>query len=224
MKKSLSLISAAICSLSVLCSCGILTQSGTSSQTNQSSQTTSSQTTQGKQTKSGSIMDVLSGVGDIISKTLGITTTDIVGVWTYQEPAVLFESDDMLTKAGGQVAAQKVAQTLDGYYQKVGITPGKMKMSFDKNGNFTQSIGGKTLSGTYTLENGNINLVYSGGVQQIIGTTQFEGNNLVVVVDVTKLLNAVKSLSGYTNNAAISTIAALAANFNGMKAGFRFSK
>lgn len=220
MKKSIKFFASAISFASILSSCGAIAQTGNSTQATQATQTT--ETTQ--TSKTGSILDVLSGVGDIVSRTLGITTTDIVGNWTYQEPAVLFESDDMLSKAGGQVAAQKVAQTLDGYYRKVGITPGKMTMTFDKDGNFTQSFGGKTISGTYALEDGNINLTYSGGIHQIIGTTQFDGNNLVVVADVTKLLNAVKTVSGYTNNAALTSIAALAANFNGMKAGFRFSK
>ncbi|MCF0178437.1 MAG: DUF4923 family protein [Bacteroidales bacterium] len=236
MKKSYSLYAAAICSIAILSSCGAVAQSGAATSTTQTttptttSTTTAGQTTQTVQTtksgqsQTGSIMDVLSGVGNILTKTLGITTTDIVGTWSYQSPAVLFESDDVLTKAGGQAVAQKMEKTLDTYYQKVGIAPGKMTMTFDKDGNFTQSISGKTMSGTYTLENGNVSLKYSGGMDQIIGTTQFDGNDLVVVVDVSKILSAIKTISGYTNNATIQSLATIANGVSGMKTGFRFTK
>lgn len=187
-------------------------------------------TTTGSSTGTGNLGTILGGlgglqgIGDIISGTLGITTTEIAGTWTYTEPAVLFESDNLLTKAGGQLAAQTIAKKLDTYYQKVGIKPGKMTMTFDNNGNFTQTIGSKTQSGTYTVNNGQVSLTYQGGTKQLVGTTQFSGNNLVIVMDVTKLLDYVKTAAASINNSQLSQISSLANSVSGMKAGLKFTK
>lgn len=214
MKKTLITTFVLACSLT-LNSCGTL---GTMSQTS-----STQQTTQSSNDLSG-ILGNISGIGDILSGVLGITTKNIVGTWVYQQPAVVFESDNLLTKAGGQLAAQNIATKLDAYYQKVGIVPGKVTMTFDESGNFTQTISGKTLSGTYTLTDGTVNLTYQAGVQQIVGTTQFDGNNLLIVVDMTKLLNFAKTISANTNNSTLSGIAALANGVSGMKAGLKFTK
>ena len=188
--------------------------------------TSATQTTQTTQSTGGlgSVLGNISGIGDIISGVLGITTKDITGTWVYQEPAVLFESDNLLTKAGGKLAANTIASKLDTYFQKVGIAKGKMTMTFDGSGNFTQSIGTKTQSGTYTVENGNVSLVYQGGIKQFVGTTQFDGNNLVVVVDVTKLLDFAKTIASASNNSTLNSISSIASSVSGMKAGLKFTK
>ncbi|MCF0187065.1 MAG: DUF4923 family protein [Bacteroidaceae bacterium] len=166
----------------------------------------------------------LSGIGDILSSVLGVTTNNIVGTWTYEQPAVLFESDNFLTKAGGQVVAQRISSQIDGYFQKVGITKGKMLMTFDNKGNFTQTVSGKTQSGTYTLNDGSVQLTYQGGVKQFVGTTQFSGNNLVIVVDASKLLNMAQTVSSSSNNSQLSAISSIIKGFSGMKLGLKFVK
>ncbi|MCF0178929.1 MAG: DUF4923 family protein [Bacteroidales bacterium] len=213
MKKKFLLACVASCSL-MLSSCGTtgFTQGGANTQS------------------SGDLSSIignlggLSGIGDILSGVLGVTTNNIVGTWTYEQPAVLFESDNFLTKAGGQVVAQRISNQIDGYFQKVGITKGKMQMTFDNNGNFTQTVSGKTQSGTYTLSDGSVQLTYQGGVKQFVGTTQFSGNNLVIVVDASKLLNMAQTVSSSSNNSQLSAISSIISGFSGMKLGLKLVK
>ncbi|MCF0195527.1 MAG: DUF4923 family protein [Bacteroidaceae bacterium] len=233
MKKSIIAICAAACTIAFT-SCGsnsgvlgsiasAALQGQTGTTTTQTTQTTTQQSTGGL----GSILGGLtggSGIGSVISSMLGITTTQITGTWVYQQPAVLFESDNLLTKAGGQLAAQAIEKKLDTYFQKVGISQGKLTMTFDNNGNFTQNVAGKTQTGTYTVDNGNVCLTYASGTQQFIGTTQFDGNNLVIVVDMTKLLNFAKNIASSSNNSTLNTISSVASGVNGMKAGLKFTK
>ena len=215
MKKCIFMVSVTISSL-MFSSCGTIGQSGTSGIG------TSSQT--------GGLSGVLGnlgglqGIGEVLSGVLGVTTQDIVGTWTYQEPAVLFESDNMLAKAGGQLAAKTVESKLKTDYEKVGIKSGLMTMTFDRSGNFSQTVSGKTQSGTYTVNNGAVNLTYSGGTQQIVGTTQFDGNNLVIVMDVTKLLNFAKTAAASSNNQTLNGISSIANSFSGMKGSLKFKK
>ena len=174
--------------------------------------------------QSGGLSSLLTGIGGVLSNSLGVNTTSSVGTWVYQQPAVLFESDNLLAKAGGQIAAQSLADKMDTYCQKAGIKPGKLTMTFDNAGKFTQTIGTKTQSGTYTVSNGTVNLTYSGGTGQIVGTTQFDGSNLVIVVDMTKLLSFAQNLTANSSNSTLSALSSVTKSFNGMKAGLKFSK
>ncbi|MCF0186447.1 MAG: DUF4923 family protein, partial [Bacteroidaceae bacterium] len=60
--------------------------------------------------------------------------------------------------------------------------------------------------------------------QQIVGTTQFDGNNLVIVMDVTKLLNFAKTAAASSNNQTLNGISSIANSFSGMKVGLKFKK
>ncbi|MCF0205253.1 MAG: DUF4923 family protein [Muribaculaceae bacterium] len=166
----------------------------------------------------------LSGIGDILSSVLGANSTDIVGTWTYDGPAVMFESQNVLTQIGGQVAANTISNKLDGYLQKVGITKGAMTMTFDRNGNFVQTLGSRSQGGTYVVNNGNVELTYKSGTKQFVGTTQLSGNNLVVVMDATKLLNFAKNIAQSSGNSTLNSISSIASGVTGMEVGFKFVK
>ncbi|MCF0202678.1 MAG: DUF4923 family protein, partial [Bacteroidaceae bacterium] len=173
-------------------------------------------------TTSGS--STLGGITDIISSALGVTTTSIVGTWEYQEPAVLFTSDNLLAKAGGSVMSSSIEKKLDTYFQKVGVKKGMLTMTFDEQGNFTQSVKGKTIKGTYTVENGNVTLKYLNTAKQFIGTTQLSGNDLVIVVDATKILSFAQTVASSSSNSTLSSISSLTKNIKGMKAGLKLKK
>ena len=45
-----------------------------------------------------------------------------MGTWSYQAPECQFESDQLLAKAGGEVAAKEVEEKLQTIYDKIGLT------------------------------------------------------------------------------------------------------
>ena len=99
-----------------------------------------------------------------------------------------------------------------------------MKMTFDKNGNFTQSMNGKTLSGTYTVKDSKIVLSYAGGIKQLIGTTQLDGNDLLIVMDASKLLKYANVIGSLTGNTALKSLGNLLGSYNGMEVGMKLNK
>lgn len=149
---------------------------------------------------------------------------DLVGTWTYTEPAVVFSSDNALKNIGGKVASQAIEKQLQGQFEKFGIKKGAMQMTFDKDGNFTQTVGGKTLSGTYTVSGQNVTLKYAGQVQQIVGTTQIDGSDLLIVMDASKLLKYAKVVGSLTGNSLLSTAGNLLSSMNGMEVGLKLNK
>lgn len=175
----------------------------------------------GRENKGGSI---LSGLSTIFDATKGATKDRIVGSWTYTEPAVVFSSNNVLSSIGGKVAAQAIEKKLLTQLEKAGIKKGMMTMTFDKDGKFTQVIGKRTTAGTYTISDHNVVLNYGGKVKQIVGTTQLDGNDLLIVMDASKLLKYANVLGALTGNSALTSIGSAVSSLDGMEIGLKLNK
>lgn len=170
-----------------------------------------------------STSDVISSLTSIFSSNKQATADNIVGTWTYDSPAIVFESDDLLSKTGAALAANKIESKLQTTLSKYGITKDKFIITFNNDGTFTETINGKSYSGKWTVTNNKLVLTYSYKKMEI--TTQKEGNKLMFVADATKLLTLVQSLGAKTaTNSSLSTITALAKNIKGMKVGLTLVK
>lgn len=175
----------------------------------------------GRENKGGSILSDLSTIFDA---TKGATKDRIVGSWTYTEPAVVFSSNNVLSGIGGKVAAQAIEKELQTQLEKAGIKKGMMTMTFDKNGKFTQVIDKRATAGTYTISDHNVVLNYGGKVKQIVGTTQLDGNDLLIVMDASKLLKYANVLGALTGNSALKSIGSAVSSLDGMEIGLKLNK
>lgn len=175
----------------------------------------------GRENKGGSI---LSGLSTIFDATKGATKDRIVGSWTYTEPAVVFSSNNVLSGIGGKVAAQAIEKELQTQLEKAGIKKGMMTMTFDKDGKFRQVIGKRATAGTYTISDHNVVLNYGGKVKQIVGTTQLDGNDLLIVMDASKLLKYANVLGALTGNSALKSIGSAVSSLDGMEIGLKLNK
>ena len=174
--------------------------------------------------KSASTSDLVSGLTSVFSSKKVATVEDLVGSWTYTEPAVVFTSGNLLKSAGGKMASATIEKNLQTQLSKVGITKGKLKMNFTKDRKFTQTVAGKTLKGTFTVNGKSVVLKYAGQVKQVIGTTQVDGNNLLIVMDVSKLLGYMKTLGALSGNQSLKTAMSLLGSMDGMLCGLRLNK
>ena len=59
-----------------------------------------------------------------VNAVTGKSTADMTGTWSYTGSAIEFESDNLLQKAGGAVAATAAEKKLDEQLAKVGIKAG----------------------------------------------------------------------------------------------------
>jgi len=168
--------------------------------------------------------DLTSSITSIFSNKLTATKDKIIGTWVYEEPAVVMSSKNTLKSLGGKVVSSTIENKLNEKMQSYGIKKGCITMTFDKEGNFTQTFNGKTLKGTYTIEDKNINLKYSGKVSQIVGTTQLDGNNLLIVMDASKMLKYVNTLGSFTQNSTMKTAASLIGSMDGLECGLKLVK
>lgn len=165
-------------------------------------------------------------VSNLISSVTGsITTTqaNLIGAWTYSEPAVQFESENLLTQAGGSAIATKVESKLATYYKIVGIKAGTMKFTFAEDGNVTYAVGKLSREATYTFDEKEKTVTITPTIgPSVTAHVTISGSNMDLVFDGTKLLTLFNTLS--TKFSALSTVSSLANNYNGMKVGFGFKK
>ena len=152
------------------------------------------------------------------------TKDKVIGTWTYQEPAIVFKSHNFLKNAGGKVASNIIEKHLQSKLDTHGFKRGEMKMTFDKDGHFTQSLQGQALKGTYTISGSNIVLKYGGQISQVVGTTQIDGKNLLIVMDASKLLSYMKVIGSLSGNASLKTASSLIGSMDGMLCGLRLNK
>lgn len=165
-------------------------------------------------------------LGNIISSVTGNATTtqaNLIGNWNYSEPAVQFESDDLLSKAGGSAIAAKCESKLAQYYKLAGIKAGTLKFSFAEDGSCTYGVGKKTLQGTYVFDNATktVTITTQTGVSAKAYVT-ISGSNMSLCFDGSKLLTLFNAISSKFQT--LNTVSALASNYKGMKVGFKFSK
>lgn len=172
----------------------------------------------------GTTDDLLSGITSIFSDKKVATIDDLVGEWAYTEPAVVFMSENLLKKAGGKLASSAIEKTIEMQLSKVGITKGAMKMTFTRNGRFTQTIAGRRLRGTFTIKGKEVVLKYAGEIKQLVGTTQVDGNDLLIVMDASKMLTYLKAIGSISGNASLKTATSLLGSMDGMLCGLRLNR
>ncbi len=235
MKKNIILTSIAAASL-LVSSCGPMTgttgagtTAGTGATSNDALSTILGSVTGSDVANAGSnILNSL--LGSILSTTL--TEQSIIGTWTYVQPEVRFESENLLAKAGGEVAAATIEQKMSTYLSKVGITKGVTTYTFNQDKTFSISTGGKVIaSGTYTFDASSKKLKMQGslGIFNQTCTAGMDGTSLCLLYDADKLLtmaNTVGSTLGKASkNTTVSSITTLLGNnYKGMKLGFQLSK
>ena len=172
----------------------------------------------------GTTDDLLSGITSIFSDKKVATIDDLVGEWAYTEPAVVFMSENLLKKAGGKLASSAIEKTIETQLNKVGITKGAMKMTFTRNGRFTQTFAGRRLRGTFTIKGKEVVLKYAGEIKQLVGTTQVDGNDLLIVMDASKMLTYLKAIGSISGNASLKTATSLLGSMDGMLCGLRLNR
>lgn len=171
----------------------------------------------------GQTGDLVSNLTSVFSSDKQASANNIIGTWSYTEPAIVFTSNNILTKAASKLAANKLESKLQTYLSQYGIKPGAMSITFKEDGTFTETVAGKTASGQWTISNSKLQLTV-GGVKAMSITTQIDGKDMQFVTDATKLLSLLKTMGAKSTNSNIKTVTTLLKSVDGMQAGVTLRK
>ena len=181
----------------------------------------------GTTTGSSSTGSIING---ILNKVIGSATfsqADLCAhTWKYSKPGCAFTSENLLAKAGGEIAASKVEEDLSKYYSKFGFSKSNTYFSFKTDGTFAAKIDGKSWNGTYTFDEKTHAIQLKGLLLSASGFATRTANGISLLFEQKKLLTLIKTLSklNLTGSTTMSAVSSIVDNYDGVRIGFEMTK
>lgn len=144
--------------------------------------------------------------------------------WKYSKPGCAFTSENLLAKAGGEIAANKVEEKLGEYYSKFGFSGSNTYFTFKTDGTFAAKIDGKSWQGNYAFDEKTHAIQMKGLLLSMSGYATKTTNGISLLFDQTKLLNLIKTMGALKGSSTLSAIGTIANNYDGMRVGFEMTK
>lgn len=144
--------------------------------------------------------------------------------WKYSKPGCAFTSENLLAKAGGEIAANKVEEKLGEYYSKFGFSGSNTYFTFKTDGTFAAKIDGKSWQGNYTFDEKTHAIQMKGLILSMSGYATKTANGISLLFDQKKLLNLIKTIGSLKGNSTLSALGTIANNYDGMRVGFEMTK
>ena len=177
---------------------------------------------------SGSTSSAGSIISGLLNNVIGSGTfskADLCAhTWKYSKPGCAFTSENLLAKAGGEIAANKVEEKLSTYYNKFGFNSSNTQFTFTTDGNFSAQIDGKSWQGTYTFDEKTHAIHLKGLLLSASGYATKTTNGISLLFDQKKLLNLIKMLSTFKGSSTLSAVGSIANSYDGMRVGFEMTK
>lgn len=168
-------------------------------------------------------------LGRLIGNLTGANTLNdqnIVGNWQYRGIDCVFESQNVLSQIGGEVAASALENKLDTNLQKIGIKPGSCAFTFNSDHTWTGTVAGKTLSGQWALDaqRSQMQMTYLAGLGTLTPKVALNNGTLSLLFESTKILTLAQGVGALTKSTAANTLSSLLGNYNGMYVGLQLAK
>lgn len=176
---------------------------------------------------------VLGGVVNKVEETVSKVneSVSIVGTWKYTAPDCKFQSDDLLSKAGGEVAAKKVEEQMSNYLSKLGFNENTVYV-FNADSTYTSTVAGRTVSGTYSYnkDTNEMTLKTKIGLKMTaqVSTSLLNGGSMSLLFKADKLMSLAQTVTGAvagkSSNATITTLNTVLSQYDGLLLGFEMKK
>lgn len=193
--------------------------------TKKTSRKTSKKKTTTSSSSTGS--SIISGILNNVIGSATFSQTDLCAhTWKYSKPGCAFTSENLLAKAGGEIAANKIEEDLSKYYNKFGFSKSNTYFTFNTNGTFAAKIDGKAWNGTYTFDEKTHAVQLKGLLLSASGFATRTTNGISLLFEQKKLLTLVKTLSklNLTGNTTMSAVSSIVDNYDGVRMGFEMTK
>lgn len=181
----------------------------------------------GGRKKVKTIKKIVKIIGSVLGQFYDTTTKkSLVGDWTYAEPAIQFETQSFLDKAGGVVASQTVADNIAPYFNILGFKQGNLSISLREDNTCTYTLGGKTYQGTYDYDDENKKITLKTPLFPLPAAyISVAEDQMALTFDSSKILTLIQALGMVSKDQTpVSAVSTLASSYDGMKTGFTFVK
>ena len=166
-------------------------------------------------------------IGNILTSVIGLdkpSQADLIGTWQYKQPGAAFTSENLLAKAGGEVAATTVKEKLASYYNGVGIKSSNTVLQFTQDGQFAGKVAGKSISGTYTYDQNDCKITLKTMFFTLPAYAKKTTTGMSILFESKKLLNALQVVAAMSGNDTVQKIGELSKKYDGIRLGFDMKK
>ena len=171
------------------------------------------------------LKSILSGVAKAVVGNKATTASSIIGTWTYSGPECQFESENLLAKAGGEMAAKEVEEKMIAVYNKVGMN--NIRYTFNEDGTYSYQMKKRTVTWSYVFDDAAKTITMTGklGLKTVAYVT-VTGNDMSMVFKADKLMSILKTITGAASkvNSTAATINSVAEAYDGLMLGFELKK
>ena len=177
----------------------------------------------GEALENGSVTDIIEGV----LSTSNLEVKDLVGVWTSTGSAVAFQSEDLLSQAGGVAMASTLESKINPYFTKYGIVGSVITIQTD--GSFSMSLKKTTLKGKIVKgENNKFILSFEAFGKNNLGNVnlyiQKTSTSMDLMFDASKLKTILSSIASLSKKGLGNSLNTFLNSYNGICIGFKMSK
>ena len=180
---------------------------------------------------------IFSGVADAVGDKLGDKlgdkiskkkdTFDVTGTWVYAKPDCKFDSDDLLSKAGGELAAAKIEKTMSDLMNRLGMSESSV-FTFNADSSYTITRGDRIMKGTYSLNKETKEIVMTSRLKMNFTAKVVKNvlapNKMSFLFKADKLMSFAQGISGAlakrSSNKTLASINKLFDQYDGMMLGF----
>ena len=173
--------------------------------------------------------DILQGgtLGNVIISVIGaqkVTAQDLIGAWNYSGPGCAFTSENLLAKAGGEVAAAQIKSKAMPYYQQIGISSSNTFITFKEDGTFSAQFRGTPISGNWTFDEKSYKVTLQGMLLSFNCYAKRNANGIGLLFEGKKLLNILQTVAAMSGNQNIQAVGEISKSYDGLRLGFDFTK
>ena len=153
-----------------------------------------------------------------------VTARGLVGTWNYNGPGIAFTSKDLLSKAGGEVAATKIEKEVEPYYNKVGLTAQNTYAIFDADKNYCICLDGHKFTGKYTFDEENAKITLKTMLIDINCYAKREYGGIDLLFESKVLLTVLRTITSFSSDETTRKFSDLSKNYDGIRIGFDMKK
>ena len=178
----------------------------------------------------GQVMSAMTngtGIANAVKSVIGldkVKAQQLIGDWKYKGPGCAFTSENLLAKAGGEMAAVQIEEKVKPYYQQVGLSAENTFISFKEDGTFSSKIAGAPFNGQYTFDEATQKITLKSLFFSVNCYAKKEVGGISILFEANKLLTLLQTVAAFSGNKDLQTISDLSKKYDGVRIGFDMNK
>ena len=178
----------------------------------------------------GQVMSAMTngtGIANAIKSVIGldkVKAQQLIGDWKYKGPGCAFTSENLLAKAGGEMAAVQIEEKVQPYYQQVGLSAENTFISFKEDGTFSSKIASTPFNGQYIFDEATQKITLKSLFFSVNCYAKKEVGGISILFEAKKLLTLLQTVSAFSGNKDLQTISDLSKKYDGVRIGFDMNK